>query len=435
MAQAQLAALPPILPPSPGRPANASPEANPGMDGETQAFARVLDRKVHGEPREARDTPPANPRSEPAKTPDGLSGQAPASNGKPTEGPDETPSTAPSAGPGNAPAGPDPLLSQTSNPETTDTELAAPAPAESEESAPDPLQASLAGMPAALAALLTGAPVPATPPVATGIIPGQPGGDPARGPAASKGDTPGLAAALKKDGLPLADTPAGAGAIPIADDGTPATEAPGRTGKADVLPATETPFGPASRASEVAQLAANPEAGQGSGGRVEFDPASGLPVQAAPVAHSQRVDSTLRIHLPRPTDHPAWAESVANRVTWMVGQQESVAELVLTPPQLGRVEVTVSINGDQTTAQFVAATPAAREALEQALPRLREVLAEAGINLAESGVSTSDRHNPGDSPSRQGPGRLAAGGHLMNDAAPMERAWLQQGKGLVDTFA
>jgi flagellar hook-length control protein FliK len=99
------------------------------------------------------------------------------------------------------------------------------------------------------------------------------------------------------------------------------------------------------------------------------------------------------------------------------------------------VEVSLTVSGDQTTAQFVAATPAAREVLEQALPRLRDVLAEAGIQLADSGVSTSDqgaagRHGNGRSPRSQ-----EGGGSPTGDVTSVVSPWMRRGEGLVDTFA
>ena len=93
---------------------------------------------------------------------------------------------------------------------------------------------------------------------------------------------------------------------------------------------------------------------------------------------------------------------------WMVGHDESHAELTLTPPQLGKVEISITISGEQTSAQFVAATPAARELIEQSLPRLREILEQSGINLGQTDVGTSSQ--PGSSgEGRRGGARGPAG--------------------------
>ena len=124
---------------------------------------------------------------------------------------------------------------------------------------------------------------------------------------------------------------------------------------------------------------------------------------------------------------------------WMVGRSETRAELILNPPHLGKVEVSISITGDQTTAQFVAASQATRNALEEALPRLREVLAQAGISLGEANVGTSadDRTKDNHPISEYG---AATGGSEDDgealDAAPLQSSpdWQQAGVGLVNTF-
>ena len=131
----------------------------------------------------------------------------------------------------------------------------------------------------------------------------------------------------------------------------------------------------------------------------------------------------------------AWAEDVGNQVRWMLGRAESKAELVLTPANLGKLEVSISLTGDQTTAQFVASSQAARDALEQAMPRLREILQQAGIQLGEANVSTAgDQPAQGDG-GRSG-GRGGGDGQLSeagNESSPAQ--WLRRHDGMVDTFA
>lgn len=143
-----------------------------------------------------------------------------------------------------------------------------------------------------------------------------------------------------------------------------------------------------------------------------------------------------------PMGAPGWDQEVGNKLTWMVGRVDTRAELVLNPPHLGRVEVSVTMNGDQATATFASANPSVREALENAMPRLREILQGAGITLgdaqvgAESFRQSAEQRENGDNPARgRGldadgtPHGLAAG----EDTGPTNR--LQRGNGLVDTFA
>lgn len=139
---------------------------------------------------------------------------------------------------------------------------------------------------------------------------------------------------------------------------------------------------------------------------------------------------------------PAWNAEIGDRLTWMAGNKETKAELVLTPPQMGRIEISLTLTGDQANASFVSANPAVREALESALPRLREILNEAGISLgqaqvgAESFRQSSNDSQKGDNASRGQNGTANAGtADTAGFVAASPRQWLQRGNGLVDLFA
>jgi flagellar hook-length control protein FliK len=47
--------------------------------------------------------------------------------------------------------------------------------------------------------------------------------------------------------------------------------------------------------------------------------------------------SPLQMHVPTPASHPTWPTEVGSRVSLMLGQHENTAELILTPPHLGKV--------------------------------------------------------------------------------------------------
>lgn len=145
--------------------------------------------------------------------------------------------------------------------------------------------------------------------------------------------------------------------------------------------------------------------------------------------------SPVPLHVATPAGSPGWPEEVGSRVSWMVGHEESHAQLTLTPPQLGKIEVSITVSGDQTSAQFVAATPAARELIEQSLPRLREVLEQSGINLGQTDVGTSSQSNDPGNGQRNNAWSGQRG--TDNGAAPRVSApqWIRRGDGLVDTFA
>lgn len=169
---------------------------------------------------------------------------------------------------------------------------------------------------------------------------------------------------------------------------------------------------------------------------VKGDEAAMLALQnvSRPAPHPESVAPRLPIHAP--VGYDAWAGEVTNRVVWMTQNQEGTAELVLTPPQLGRIEVSVSVDGDKTSAQFIAATPAAREVLEQALPRLREALAQAGITLTDANVNTAGQQGQQSNDGRDGGSRRSSTGSTAAvESTISETNWNRRGEGLVDTFA
>ena len=159
---------------------------------------------------------------------------------------------------------------------------------------------------------------------------------------------------------------------------------------------------------------------------------------ASKLGSAQKTDAP-QFSVPTPVGSSAWAEDVGNRIVWMAGKDLGKAELILTPPHLGRVEISLSLNGDQASASFVAATPAAREALEQALPKLRDLMSQAGIDLSQANVSANNSGQQGAQEQRWS-GRRAggggqAGGSDSGDVAAVPASRIRSGNGLVDTFA
>lgn len=164
---------------------------------------------------------------------------------------------------------------------------------------------------------------------------------------------------------------------------------------------------------------------------------------ATPHAAASAAAAPASVAVATPVGAEGWGHEVGEKITWMVARQESRAELVLNPPQLGRIEVSVTMHGDHANATFISANPAVRDALENALPHLRETLQNAGISLgqtqvgAESFQQSAHRNENGDNGQRRHAGEA-------NDPATTRDALagnssqarlLRSGNGLVDTFA
>ncbi len=165
------------------------------------------------------------------------------------------------------------------------------------------------------------------------------------------------------------------------------------------------------------------------------NPSASAPAQAAaPLAHAAPAgDAPSIVRVDTPVGNRGWDAEIGQKVVLLANRQESRAELTLTPPQLGKVEITITVNGDQTSATFVSASPAAREALEQALPRLREILAEAGITLGQASVNAESARQDKDGSPTPGRGDGQGPDSARSAAAPTQ--WMRRSNGLIDTFA
>ena len=85
---------------------------------------------------------------------------------------------------------------------------------------------------------------------------------------------------------------------------------------------------------------------------------------------------------------PQWSQAVGDKVLWLAAQNVSAAEIRLDPPELGPLQVKVSVSPDQqASVTFSSPHPAVREVLDQQLNRLREMFSEQGLNLVNVDVS------------------------------------------------
>ena len=92
--------------------------------------------------------------------------------------------------------------------------------------------------------------------------------------------------------------------------------------------------------------------------------------------------------LSQPLGTQEWQQSLSQHITLFTKQVQQTAELRLHPEDLGQVQITLKLDDNQAQLQMVSAHSHVRAALEAALPVLRTSLAESGIQLAQSSVSS-----------------------------------------------
>ncbi|WP_210395732.1 flagellar hook-length control protein FliK [Motiliproteus sediminis] len=112
--------------------------------------------------------------------------------------------------------------------------------------------------------------------------------------------------------------------------------------------------------------------------------------------------------LPQRFGSQEWSPAASQRITWMANQGIGSAELRLDPPELGSLHVRLTLNQDQASLSFTSPHAQVREVLEQQMPRLREMLAEHGIDLQRGDVS--DQRAGQDAQRRGEEGRTGAFG-------------------------
>ena len=169
-------------------------------------------------------------------------------------------------------------------------------------------------------------------------------------------------------------------------------------------------------------------------------PSSALGVQAG--IHAARLESAP-LSVPTPVHDRDWNNDFAQKVVWLATSNKQSAELTLTPPQMGNIEVSLKIDHgtSSATATFVSSNAEVRETIEAALPRLREMLAGIGIDLGQANVSAESfrQQASGQGNSPNDPSRLMNDNAiLVSDAQGSQasgRVVMGQGRGLVDLFA
>ncbi|WP_405601675.1 flagellar hook-length control protein FliK [Pseudoalteromonas sp. Ld18] len=101
------------------------------------------------------------------------------------------------------------------------------------------------------------------------------------------------------------------------------------------------------------------------------------------------------------------AKLLQERVSSMLNINNKEAEIRLDPPEMGSMQIRIRSDAEQAQINFVVQNQQAKEALEQSLPRLREMLAQQGIEMGESTISYGDSGSGADQSEENGQGRLA----------------------------
>jgi flagellar hook-length control protein FliK len=119
------------------------------------------------------------------------------------------------------------------------------------------------------------------------------------------------------------------------------------------------------------------------------DAAAGLSQLTANAAVSAPADATptpaLKSHAS--VDSADFSQGLSDRVSWMVDNGLNGAKLQVNPPQLGPIELRISVQGDHAQVWMTTHSAVARDALDASSPKLREMLNNQGFSQVSVDIS------------------------------------------------
>jgi flagellar hook-length control protein FliK len=172
-------------------------------------------------------------------------------------------------------------------------------------------------------------------------------------------------------------------------------------------------------------------------------PADSVPSTALNLAQSSaQVINVLPQAVEHLTPHVgtrAWDQALGQKVIWLVAGGQQTAELTLNPPDLGPLQVVLNVNNDQLSVNFSAHQQDVRDALESSLPKLKQILNDAGLQLSGFSVNAGTQNSNQQfqqehSASNFRSSQLIQKSDAISIATPSSPTRVAVKEGLVDTF-
>lgn len=224
----------------------------------------------------------------------------------------------------------------------------------------------------------------------------------------------------------------------VTDDGQPVLQE--TTARATAAPMLHSAF-VMEEVAEPLRPVVQPGVAQGTTPTPIFQPHAFASVTPSATQADSTLASTLQNQLPDLIETPVrdanWGDRIGERVVMMANNQLKTAEIRLTPAELGPVRVQVNVEDGAANITFQAQHALTREAIEQALPRLREMFAESGLSLGQASVGEQNVAGNRDGNARGDARAAGEGSEFPNgdDGAAAEERLTRRHEGLLDTFA
>ncbi|WP_455203257.1 flagellar hook-length control protein FliK [Kaarinaea lacus] len=136
----------------------------------------------------------------------------------------------------------------------------------------------------------------------------------------------------------------------------------------------------------------------------------------------------------------AWSNEMGQRMLWFVQQDIQQAQLQINPKHLGPLDIKISVGQDQqVNVSFLTQTGSVKEALDAALPRLREMFEQQGLNLGN--VDISQQSQKQQNSQQDAPNRVFVDNEQLaekmheDDEIPIASTTVLDGSAVVDYYA
>ncbi|KAE8438613.1 flagellar hook-length control protein FliK [Vreelandella piezotolerans] len=117
-------------------------------------------------------------------------------------------------------------------------------------------------------------------------------------------------------------------------------------------------------------------------------------VHGTPAPAAVPSGTSLPSSIGTPVSHPAWPSQLGQQLVQFAQRGgEQHIQMKLHPAELGPLSISLKMTEHGAQAHFLSAHAQVRQVLEQAIPQLRDALAEQGISLGETSVGEQNASN------------------------------------------
>jgi flagellar hook-length control protein FliK len=107
------------------------------------------------------------------------------------------------------------------------------------------------------------------------------------------------------------------------------------------------------------------------------------------LGQSTSASSTSTVKVNAPLGSNTFPAEMSQKIVWMVGRQMSQADIRINPETLGPINLKIQMRGNEAQITVTAQDPQAQQLLAQAIPALKEILSQSGIDLSQAQVQVA----------------------------------------------